>query len=199
MDIVGARNSSDCGTRERQQGPGATEKSGLESIRVSVQRMAHGHGGGGVIVARARVLRLWFLLIASAMASIEGACRSAAAIDSQDVTRRSASPPSPTESLPQPGTVTASLPSGNGMDAVRSRCVACHEPAMLRQQRLTAQQWVAEIEKMQGWGAQVSTEDKTQMASYLATIAGRDNTRFSPPIVAPVSAEQSTRNVTGER
>jgi hypothetical protein len=60
---------------------------------------------------------------------------------------------------------------------------------MLRQQRLTAQQWMAEIDKMQGWGAQVSNDDKTQMASYLVTIAGRDNTRFTPAIVAPLSPE----------
>jgi hypothetical protein len=85
------------------------------------------------------------------------------------------------------------------MDAVRARCIACHEPAMLRQQRLTAQQWTVEIEKMQGWGAQVSNDDKTQMASYLVTIAGPDNTRFTPAIVAPVSTERSTRNAAEQR
>jgi mono/diheme cytochrome c family protein len=151
-----------------------------------------------VIASCARMLRLRFVLIASVIAALDGGCRSAAPTDAPDLNVRTA-PPAPTESLPQPGTMTASLPPGGGMDVVRSRCVACHEPSMLRQQRLTAQQWVAEIEKMQGWGAQVSTDDKTQMASYLATIAGRDNTRFSPMIVAPVSAEPSTRNVTGER
>jgi mono/diheme cytochrome c family protein len=151
-----------------------------------------------VIGLCAHVLRVGLVLIACGAASIEGGCRSAAEIEPLDLNVGSA-PPLLAESLPQPGTVTASLPPGAGMETVRSRCVACHEPAMLRQQRLTAQQWVAEIEKMQGWGAQVSTDDKTQMASYLATIAGRDNTRFSPTIVAPVSAEPSTRNVTGER
>jgi len=141
-----------------------------------------------VIVSCARLLRLSFVLIASGIASIEGGCRSAAAIDSQDPSERSVSP-LPTESLPQPGAVTASLPAGDGMDAVRSRCVACHDPAMLRQQRLTAQQWMVEIEKMRGWGAQVSDDDKTQVASYLGAIAGPDNTRFTPTSVAPVSAE----------
>jgi hypothetical protein len=81
------------------------------------------------------------------------------------------------------------LLSGEGMDVVRSRCVACHEPAMLRQQRLTAQQWMVEIEKMQRWGAQVSDDEKTQMANYLVTIAGPDNMRFTPGSVAPIFAE----------
>ena len=151
-----------------------------------------------MIAACARVLRLRFVLIASVIAALDGGCRSAAPTDAPDLTVRTA-PPAPTESLPQPGTMTASLPPGGGMDVVRSRCVACHEPSMLRQQRLTAQQWMAEIEKMQGWGAQVSNDDKTQMASYLVTIAGPDNTRFTPAIVAPVSAERATRNVEGQR
>ena len=151
-----------------------------------------------MITSWARVLRLWCVLIAAAVASIEGGCRSAAEIDPLDLNVGSA-PPLLAESLPQPGTVTASLPPGAGMETVRSRCVACHEPAMLRQQRLTAQQWMVEIEKMQGWGAAVSNEDKTQMAGYLGTIAAPDNTRFTPAIVAPLSAERSTRNAAGQR
>jgi hypothetical protein len=85
------------------------------------------------------------------------------------------------------------------MDAVRSRCVTCHDPAMLRQQRLTAQQWMVEIEKMQRWGAPVADDEKTRMADYLALIAGPDNTRFTPAIVAPLSAERSIGNAAGQR
>ena len=146
----------------------------------------------------ARMLRLWWVLIAAAIASIEGGCRSAATIDSPDLNVRSAAP-LPTESLPRPGTVTASLPPGAGMDVVRSRCVVCNEPAMLRQQRLTARQWKTEIEKMQGWGAAVSNEEKTQMADDLVTIAPPENTGFTPAIVAPLSDERSTRNAAAQR
>ena len=145
-----------------------------------------------------RVLRLGFMVIAAAIASTEGGCRSAATIDSPHLQVRSA-PALPTESLPQPGSVRASLPQGAGMDAVRSGCVGCHEPAMLRQQRLTAEQWLVEIEKMQAWGAPVSNADKTQMAGHLVAIAGLDNTRFTPAIVAPLSTQRSTRNVAGRR
>jgi hypothetical protein len=79
------------------------------------------------------------------------------------------------------------------MDAVRSRCVACHDPAMLRQQRLTAQQWMVEIEKMQRWGAPVANEEKNRMAEYLAAIAAPDNSRFTPAIVAPLSPQAGPR------
>ena len=140
----------------------------------------------------ARVLRLWFVLLAPGVASLDGGCRSAAPTDSPDLNVGNASSLA-TESLPRPGTVTASLPPGAGMDAVRSRCVACHEPAMLRQQRLTAQQWTAEIEKMQRWGAPVANEEKTRMAEYLATIAAPDNSRFTPAIVAPLSPQAGHR------
>lgn len=147
----------------------------------------------------ARVLRLVVVLIASGTASIEGGCRSAVAIGgSTDLNIRSA-PQAPAEPLPRPGTVAASLLPGGAMEAVRSRCVACHEPAMLLQQRLTAQQWMVEIDKMQGWGAPVANEDKSQLASYLATIAGPDNTRFAPAIVGPISTERSTRNPAEQR
>jgi hypothetical protein len=74
--------------------------------------------------------------------------------------------------------------------------MGCHEPAMLLQQRLTEQQWIAEITKMQGWGASVADDEKSAMARYLVAIAGRDNTRFMPAKVAPVAADQSTRTTT---
>ena len=151
-----------------------------------------------MIKACARVLRLLVVLIACGAAASEGGCRSAAEIDSPDLNVRSP-PPLPAEPLPQPGTVRASLPQGAGMDAVRSGCLGCHEPAMLRQQRLTARQWLVEIDKMQGWGAPVSNEFKTQMVGYLVGIAAPDNTRFTPAIVAPLSAEQSSRNAVGHR
>lgn len=144
---------------------------------------------------RARGFRVAIMLMVVGATSVAGACRSGVVIrDSRDVTMRSAS--QSTAPLPRPGTVAASLVPGEGMDAVRSRCMGCHEPAMLLQQRLTEQQWVAEITKMQGWGAAVADEEKGPMARYLVTIAGRDNTRFMPAMVAPVAADQSTRKTT---
>lgn len=144
---------------------------------------------------RAHRCRIAIIVTVVSAAFVVGACRSGGVIrDSRDVTMRSA--PQSTAPLPRPGTASASLPPGEGMDAVRSRCIACHEPAMLLQQRLTEQQWIAEITKMQGWGALVTDDEKGPMARYLVAIAGRDNVRFMPAMVAPVAADQSTRNAT---
>jgi hypothetical protein len=146
-------------------------------------------------VARTRRFRVAIIVTVVGAASVAGACRSGMVIrDSRDVTMRSA--PQASAPLPQSGTVAASLVPGEGMDVVRSRCTACHEPAMLLQQRLTEQQWVAEITKMQGWGAVVADEEKGPMARYLVMIAGRDNTRFTPAMVAPVAADQATGKTT---
>ena len=78
------------------------------------------------------------------------------------------------------------------MNVVRSRCVACHAPTMLLQQRLTSQQWRAEIDKMERWGAAISDDDKEQMVTYLVRIGGLDNTRFAPAVVAPIPTEGSS-------
>jgi len=85
--------------------------------------------------------------------------------------------------------MTTALPPGEGRDTVRVQCLVCHGPAMLLQQRLTPQQWLAEIAKMQAWGARVSDDDKPGLANYLVTIAGPDNTRFTPAVVAPISTQ----------
>ena len=139
-----------------------------------------------------RVLRLCFVFIGCCTASISGGCRSGSSMrTSFNVGAARVATQTPAAPLPAPGTVTAALPPGEGMDTVRVRCLVCHAPAMLLQQRLTAQQWLAEIDKMQGWGARISDEDKPGMANYLITIAGPDNTRFTPAIVAPISTERS--------
>lgn len=95
----------------------------------------------------------------------------------------------PAAPLPAPGTMMTALPPGEGMDTVRVQCLICHGPAMLLQQRLTPRQWLAEIDKMQAWGARVSDDDKPRLANYLVTIAGPDNTRFTPAVVAPISTQ----------
>jgi len=144
------------------------------------------------------VRRILVVFITSAVALIEGGCHSANALRYSPDLNTGRADQSSTQFAP-PGTRTASLPPGSGMDAVRSRCVVCHEPAMLLQQRRNAQQWSAEINKMQAWGALVSNEDKTRMTSYLVTIAGPDNTRFTPAMVAPIpSTRPSTPEATAQ-
>ena len=52
--------------------------------------------------------------------------------------------------------------------AYKSACLACHDDDVIRQQRLTRPQWDAEINKMTGWGAKVSDQDRSALLDYLA-------------------------------
>jgi DMSO/TMAO reductase YedYZ molybdopterin-dependent catalytic subunit len=54
----------------------------------------------------------------------------------------------------------------------RERCLVCHDDDVIRQQRLTRAQWDREIDKMMGWGARVTTEDRPALLDYLLRIAG---------------------------
>lgn len=52
--------------------------------------------------------------------------------------------------------------------ALKSSCLACHGEDVIQQQRLTRAQWDAEINKMSGWGAKVSDQDRSLLLDYLA-------------------------------
>jgi DMSO/TMAO reductase YedYZ molybdopterin-dependent catalytic subunit len=52
--------------------------------------------------------------------------------------------------------------------ALKTSCLACHDEDVIRQQRLTRTQWDAEINKMVGWGAKVSDQDRSAILDYLA-------------------------------
>lgn len=50
----------------------------------------------------------------------------------------------------------------------KSSCLACHDEDVIQQQRLTRTQWDAEINKMVGWGAKVSDQERSALLDYLA-------------------------------
>jgi DMSO/TMAO reductase YedYZ molybdopterin-dependent catalytic subunit len=54
----------------------------------------------------------------------------------------------------------------------KGTCLACHDDDVVRQQRLTRAQWDAEINKMVGWGAPVSTDDRRTLLDYLVAAYG---------------------------
>jgi hypothetical protein len=63
--------------------------------------------------------------------------------------------------------------SGNApTDGVAERmlsCTAsCHGPSLIAQQRLSRDGWAREVDKMIGWGAKVSANDKNALVNYLA-------------------------------
>jgi len=51
-------------------------------------------------------------------------------------------------------------------------CGGCHEDDVVRQQRLSRAQWDREINKMVGWGANVSGEDRSSLLEFLSRAYG---------------------------
>jgi cytochrome c5 len=88
--------------------------------------------------------------------------------------------------LPVLGTQLAELPPGPGRDTADQSCMQCHSASMLLQQRLTAKQWTASLEKMMRWGAVVPADRKDALLAYLAEHFGPDNDRFEPLPTRPV-------------
>src|ERR1700722_5954819 len=69
-----------------------------------------------------------------------------------------------------PDNSVSQIKSGAGDDAVRKNCSFCHSTDyIVRQPRLTAQQWDAEVKKMIGvYGAPISAADAKTIADYFA-------------------------------
>jgi DMSO/TMAO reductase YedYZ molybdopterin-dependent catalytic subunit len=55
---------------------------------------------------------------------------------------------------------------------LKSTCLSCHDEDVIRQQRLTRAQWDAEINKMMGWGAKVSDQDRSALLDYFVARYG---------------------------
>ena len=60
------------------------------------------------------------------------------------------------------------LPPGDGAAIVRGRCMACHGPELIAQQRLDSDGWNRELDKMVGWGAVVEPAERDVLVHYLA-------------------------------
>src|SRR6185503_9821143 len=84
------------------------------------------------------------------------------------------------QNLPLAGTEIPLLPPGEARALAQTHCLTCHSSEMILQQRLTEQQWDAEVDKMQHWGAEIRDEDKAALVSYLVSRFGPDNDRFTP-------------------
>src|SRR5262249_24747709 len=60
------------------------------------------------------------------------------------------------------------LPSGEGSNIAAERCLVCHGPEPILQQRLPRDKWVGEVDKMIRWGAEVPADSKDKLLDYLA-------------------------------
>jgi ubiquinol-cytochrome c reductase cytochrome c subunit len=67
-----------------------------------------------------------------------------------------------------------------GKMAFRDNCLMCHAEEMTSGLRLTEKQWVAELDKMIGWGAPVPPELKAPLLDYLISA-------FSDTARAPIT------------
>jgi sulfite oxidase len=78
------------------------------------------------------------------------------------VARADVNSPATRPALPQS---TTEPPAG-----FRNTCLVCHQDDVIRQQRLTREQWDRELNKMAGWGARIRAEDRSALLDYLVTI-----------------------------
>jgi sulfite oxidase len=81
--------------------------------------------------------------------------------------------PGPGVELPiAPDSIVTVADDGPGQKVVDTRCLACHDTSLIRQQRLTIPGWTREVDKMIGWGAGVTDGEKRSLIEYLAAHFG---------------------------
>ena len=99
---------------------------------------------------------------------------------------RPAADATPRQDPPALGARLTPFPDGAGKATAETSCLACHASDIIRQQRLTRQQWTAAITKMVNWGAAVPEAQRETLLEYLATNFGPENTSFEPVVARPV-------------
>ncbi len=73
---------------------------------------------------------------------------------------------------PAATTATGDVPKDYG-----NTCLTCHEEDIVRAQRLTKAQWDRELNKMSGWGAPVTPDNRSGILDYLVKNFGPDSAR----------------------
>jgi mono/diheme cytochrome c family protein len=95
------------------------------------------------------------------------------------------------------GATTASgagiqIPEGPGANLVYGKCQTCHDlQYVVDGKGLLAEQWKAVVASMQDYGLEVSDEEKTALAKYLATYLGPN----PPPAGATATAKADGKTV----
>ena len=65
-------------------------------------------------------------------------------------------------------TRTADGTSSNAAALLQARCQTCHDLRLIEQQRLNAEGWGRELDKMIGWGAALTDSEKEMLVEHLA-------------------------------
>jgi hypothetical protein len=55
-------------------------------------------------------------------------------------------------------------------DLIKSRCLLCHDTALISQQRLTEAGWRREVDRMIAWGAPVAPGEREALIAELARL-----------------------------
>lgn len=67
----------------------------------------------------------------------------------------------------------------------RENCLMCHAVEMVASQRMNPAQWLAEVDKMIGWGSPVPPEEKERLVTYLAATYPADKPPTPSETMAP--------------
>ena len=68
------------------------------------------------------------------------------------------------------GATDGAMPTLDGATLLEARCTTCHDLARIDEQDLDFAGWVAVIQDMIDRGAQLTPEEKTVLADYLANL-----------------------------
>ena len=71
----------------------------------------------------------------------------------------------------------AALPDGPGKAIVTERCLLCHGPGLITQQRKDAAAWGRTVTQMRTWGTPLQGEDQTALVAYLTERFGPGSVR----------------------
>jgi cytochrome c5 len=74
-------------------------------------------------------------------------------------------------------TEIASLPEGPAKTLVTERCLLCHGPALITQQRKDAAAWGRAVTQMRTWGTPIQDEDQAAIVAYLTQHFGPNAAR----------------------
>jgi hypothetical protein len=77
----------------------------------------------------------------------------------------------------------AALPDGPGKDVVLRVCTACHGAEQFAYARFSPEGWEVEISKMEGAGAEMTSDEQAAVSAYLSKYLSKP-----PPPPAPAPA-----------
>jgi mono/diheme cytochrome c family protein len=83
----------------------------------------------------------------------------------------------------------AELRELQGRQSFQNNCLMCHAAPIVTSQRLTAEQWKAELTKMIGWGAPVPPEENAVLLAYLSRNYGEGVPKVRPGRITIRGAE----------